>query len=168
MRQDSTFHRWERRRNSSSIPCIPFLADTLRRSCNWKWGQAAHLSKPARRPGWWKGNLLYFGCWQLGGRWGGQMPVQRLTPPLPTDSQWARAFRDRRRGRHTESAQSALIVILKSVTGGLLSVIMMVLSTVNLQFQGQFVSMSWGQFWELGQLIIVWLTSSTCWGFQTL
>ena len=69
------------------------------------------------------------------------MPVQRLTPPLPADSQWARAFRDRRRGRHAESAQSALIVILKSVTGGLLSVIMMVLSTVNLQFQGQFVSM---------------------------
>ena len=59
------------------------------------------------------------------------MPIQRLNFLLPTDSQWARTFRDRKRGQHAESAQSALIVILKLVTGGLLSVIMLVFSSVQ-------------------------------------
>ena len=41
-----------------------------------------------------------------------------------------------------ETAQSALIVILKLVIGCLTSVILIVLSTVSLQFQGQFVPIS--------------------------
>ena len=73
-------------------------------------------------------------------RWGRQIPVQRLTP-LP-DSQGARAFIDRGRRLHEETAQSALTVILKLVTGGLTSVILIVLGAVNLHFQGQFVSIS--------------------------
>ena len=71
---------------------------------------------------------------------GGRTPVQRLTPP--TDNQWARAFIGGGRGLHAETAQSALMVILKLVIGGLTSVILIVLGTVNLQFQGWFVSIS--------------------------
>ena len=41
-----------------------------------------------------------------------------------------------------KTAQSALTVILKLVTGGLMSVILIVLSAVSLQFQGRFVPIS--------------------------
>ena len=49
-----------------------------------------------------------------------------------------------RRGErlHAETAQSALTVIFKLVVGGLTSVILIVLGTVNLQFQGPFVPIS--------------------------
>ena len=82
-------------------------------------------------------------CFTLdaGNWWGGWTPVQRPTSPTP-DSQWARAFIDRGRRLRAETAQSALTVILKLVIGGLTSVISIVLSTVNLQFQGRFVSIS--------------------------
>ena len=46
------------------------------------------------------------------------------------------------RGLHAETAQSALTVILKLVIGSLASVILIVLGTVNLQFQGRFVPIS--------------------------
>ena len=46
------------------------------------------------------------------------------------------------RGQRAERAQSALTVIFKLVTGGLISVILVVLGTVNLQFQGHFVPIS--------------------------
>jgi len=46
------------------------------------------------------------------------------------------------RGLWAETAQSALTVILKLVIGGLTSVIFIVLGTVNLHFQGWFVSIS--------------------------
>ena len=46
------------------------------------------------------------------------------------------------KGLRAETAQSALTVILKLVIGGLTSVILIVLSTVSLQFQGQFVPIS--------------------------
>ena len=46
------------------------------------------------------------------------------------------------RGLHAETAQSALTVILKLVIGGLTSVVLIVLSTVSLQFQGWFVPIS--------------------------
>ena len=72
---------------------------------------------------------------------GGRTPVQRPTPPSP-DNQGARAFIDRGRGLHAETAQPALTVILKLVISGLTSVISIVLGTVNLQFQGRFVSIS--------------------------
>ena len=75
-----------------------------------------------------------------GNQWAGRMPVQRLT--LPTDSQWARAFIDRGLVLHAETAQSALTVILKLVIRGLTSIILIVLTTVNLQFQGQFIPIS--------------------------
>ena len=62
---------------------------------------------------------------------GGQTSVQRPTPP-PAHSQWARALRGWGRGLCAETARSALILILKLVTGGLTSIILIVLSTVNL------------------------------------
>ena len=68
------------------------------------------------------------------------MPVQRLTPPA--NNQGARAYIDRGRGLHAETAQSAPTVILKLVIGGLTSVILIVLGTVNLQFHVRFVSIS--------------------------
>ena len=64
------------------------------------------------------------------------------SPATPSDEQWTRAFIDRGRGLHAETAQLALAVMLTLVIGGLISVILIVLSTVNLQFQDQFVSIS--------------------------
>ena len=90
---------------------------------------------------------------------GGQTPVQRLTLPTPTDHQWARAFIDGGRGLHAEIAQSTLTVILKLVIGGLTSIILIVCSRVSLQFQGQLVSISWGQVSKLWPLMS-WLQSS--------
>ena len=48
------------------------------------------------------------------------------------------------RGLHAEIAQSAQIVILKLVISGLTSINLIVLSTVNFQFQGRFVPISLG------------------------
>ena len=56
--------------------------------------------------------------------------------PLPPDNQWARTFIDQWQGPHGETVQSALIVILKLVTGSLTSIILIVLGTVNLWVQG--------------------------------
>ena len=66
--------------------------------------------------------------------------VQRPTPPAP-NNKGVRAFIYRGRGLHAETAQSALTA-LKLVIGGLTSIILIVLSTVNLQFHGQFVPIS--------------------------
>ena len=88
--------------------------------------------------------MLYLGCWQstVRGRW---TPVQRsiTTPgPLHTDNQWASTFIDRRKMLQAETAWLTLTVILKLAVNGLTSVILTVLSTVNLQFQGWFVLIS--------------------------
>ena len=61
---------------------------------------------------------------------------------LPLNNQEARAFVDRGRGPHAEAAQSSLIVILKLVIGGLTSIILITSGTVNVQFQGPFISIS--------------------------
>ena len=55
---------------------------------------------------------------------------------IHTHNQWARAFIGGGRLLHAETAQSALTVIFKLVIGDLTSVILIVLNTVNLQFQG--------------------------------
>ena len=62
----------------------------------------------------------------------------KVNSPYP-DKQWARAFVDRGRGLHPETAQSAQMLILKVVIGGLPTVILIVLSTVNPQFWSWFV-----------------------------
>ena len=70
------------------------------------------------------------------------MSVQRPSPT--TDNQWATTFIDGGGGwaLYTETVQSALTGILKLVMGGLTSIILIVLGTVNLQFHGWFVSIS--------------------------
>ena len=130
---------------------------SLAEYCNQKWGLAA------RRP---KGNkkarlverkvcfILDAGNWG----WGQWTPVQRPTPPpSPScDTLGVRAFIGEGRGLHAERAQAALTVILKLVIGGLTSVILIVISTVNLQFQGWFVSISFFlNFWILFYLFFI-------------
>ena len=69
------------------------------------------------------------------------MSIQRPTTPTPATG-GARAFIDRRRRPHAETEQSFLTVIFKLIIGGLTGVILVVLGTVNLQFQGLFVPIS--------------------------
>ena len=59
-----------------------------------------------------------------------------------TDNQRGKSFYRQTGGLHAETAQSALTVILKLVTGGLTSVILIVSGIVNLQSQGPFVPIS--------------------------
>lgn len=68
------------------------------------------------------------------------LSVQRLTPT--TDNQKVRAIVDRGRRLHAKTTQSALTVIFKLVISGLTSVMLVVLGTVNLLLQDQFVSIS--------------------------
>ena len=65
-------------------------------------------------------------------------PKANSTP----DNQGARAFIDRGGRLHIETAQSALMLILKLVISGLTNVVLIVLSTVNHSFQGQSISIS--------------------------
>ena len=72
-------------------------------------------------------------------------------PALATSE--ARAFINRRRELHAEIAQLSVTVILKLAIHGLTSIILVVLGTVNLQFQDPFSPFLWGQFSELWQLL---------------
>ena len=52
----------------------------------------------------------------------GSYPKADSPPPAtPSDEQWTRAFIDRGRGLHAETAQLALAVMLTLVIGGLIS-----------------------------------------------
>ena len=85
---------------------------------------------------------VYFRCQPLGvgeGWAGGYLSRGRL-PTLATSG--ARAFIDRRRGLHAETAESALTFIFRLVIGSLISITLVVLGTVNLQSQGPFVPIS--------------------------
>ena len=84
-------------------------------------------------------------------------PKADYTPHPPTDNGGKSFYSWGWGSLHAETAQSALTVILKLVIGGLISVILIVLGTVNLQFQGLF-PFPWGQFLELWQLMS-WLQS---------
>ena len=66
----------------------------------------------------------------MGLGWGEVDVFQRATSPSP-NNQGARPFINKGRGLHAETAQSALTVILKLVSGALTS-ILIVLGTVNL------------------------------------
>ena len=102
--------------------------------------------KPLKRPGWWKGKFTLF--WILAtqrgsGGWADICPKANSTHTHThpaTDNQWAGAFIGQGRGLHAEKVQLTLTVILKLVIGGLINVILIVLSTLDLQFQGQPVS----------------------------
>ena len=93
--------------------------------------------KPIKRQAWWK---VYFileaGKWWL--EVGGRTPVQR-SAPLPGHPV-GKSFYRHREGLQAETAQSALTVILKLVTGSLTSINLF--KVVTLQFQGPFVPIS--------------------------
>ena len=69
----------------------------------------------------------------------GQLPAP--APAIP-EEQGIGAFIDRERELCAKTAQSALTVIFKLILGGLVSLILVVVGTVNLQFQGPFVPIS--------------------------
>ena len=56
---------------------------------------------------------------------------------LPYWQPGTRVFTDKGRELYAETAQSSLTVILKLVIHGLTIIILIVLDTINLQFQGQ-------------------------------
>ena len=79
-----------------------------------------------------KESLLYFGCQQLGEMVDRHLPKCDSLPPLIVGE----SFYRRREG--ATCRKSHLSVILTLVIGGLTSVILIVLSTTNLQFQALF------------------------------
>ena len=107
--------------------------------------------KPINRPGWWKAKFALF---QMSASATGEGEGRHLSkgwlPALATSG--VRAFINRR-GLHAEIAQLSLTVILKLAIDGLTSIILVVLGTVNLQFQDPFFPFLWGQFSELWQLL---------------
>ena len=114
---------------------------TCRISGYQKWGPAACGLKAKKRGkvgG--KKSLLYFGYWQPGED--GLLSAGCLPPHPLITYQWARAlYRQRERAMCRNSNQLCQSSWNWSC-GGLISVILIVLSTVNLQFQSQFVSIS--------------------------
>ena len=117
-------------------------------SSNWKWGPATHLSKAGK-----EARLVERKVWWVGV--GGERLSKGLLPPA--DNQWAGAVTHRGRGLHAEHSQLWQPSWNWSCSG-LTSIILMVLGTVSLQFQGWFVPFPWGQVSKLWQLMS-WLAS---------
>ena len=65
-------------------------------------------------------------------------------------------------GLHAETAQSTLAVIFKLVIGALISVILVVLGTVNLQFQSNAVSISLRPFLGTVAAYVMAMVWSSC------
>ena len=86
-----------------------------------------------------KESLLNFRCWQLGGE--GGLLSKGWLPPLTIRGQ---ELLEPEGGGYMQKQQSALTVIWKLIIGGLILVILIALSTVNLHFQGWFVPISLG------------------------
>ena len=88
-----------------------------------------------------KENLLYFRYWQLWGDGGRHLSKGRLSS---TDKQGVKAFIDRVGDGRATCRNSVVISnsLFKLVIGGLTSIILNVLGTVSLQFQGPFASIS--------------------------
>ena len=84
----------------------------------------------------------------------GYTPAQGRLPSQPNRQQVQR-FRDRGRGLRGETARSALTVILNLVIDGWTSSILIVLGTVTLQSQGQFVPISLRPFLRTGEAVVM-------------
>ena len=82
--------------------------------------------KPLKRPCWWKGKFALF--WILA-TW-------------EKDSRGQQLLHAEGGGLQAEIARSALTIILNLVISDLTSIILIVLRTVNLQFQSQFIPIS--------------------------
>ena len=98
--------------------------------------------------------MLYFGCWQPGQGAGGadSRPKADSPHPPPHDNQWARAFIRRREGatrRNSTVSSDSPPEIGHVVIGDPNSIILIVLSTVNLQFQGRFAPILWRPVLEI-------------------
>ena len=78
--------------------------------------------------------MLYFRCCIWGGGRVDICPKADSHHPLATSG-----ARDRGKGLQVETAQSAVTVIFKLVISSLTRVVLVVLGTVNLKFQGPFV-----------------------------
>ena len=65
-------------------------------------------------------------------------------------------------GGYMQKQQSALTVTFRLVTGGLTSVILVVLGTVNLQFQGPFVPISLRLIFTIVAASVVGAVWSSC------
>ena len=119
--------------------------------------------KPVNRAVWWKGKFAVFLVPATGQGQGRHLSEGQLLPS--TGKLWARALIDRsgEGGRlHAETAQSALTVIFTLVIGGLTSVILLVLGTLNLQFQGPFVPISLRPVLEIVAAAVVGTVWSSC------
>ena len=117
-------------------------ADTVTETQVW---QLAARKPILERQRWWEEKFALF--WRLATRGeGGLMSKGQLS----TSHQWARAFKGEFREGESEKGggymQKPCSQLWQSSwnwsCGGLISVILIVLSTVNLQFQGQFVPVS--------------------------
>ena len=119
--------------------------------------------KPIKRPGWWKGKFALFQMLATGG--GGHADVCSKTHSLHTSNQWGKGFYRQKEEASCRKQNSFLTVIFKLIIGGLTSVILVVLGTVNLQFQGLFVPISLRPVLKIvaacimGMVVIMQLTS---------
>ena len=108
--------------------------------CYWKWWvQLLSAPNPVQSLGLWKGTFAL--SWMLATRVGAGVGWEWFLSKgwlTPTDNQRARAFTGEGSGLHAETAQSALRVTLKLFIG-LTNIILIILSIVNVHFQGQFV-----------------------------
>ena len=68
-------------------------------------------------------------------------------------SHWGKSFYRQKEGAYAETGQSVPTVIFKLIICGLTIMILVVLGTVNLQFQVHLFPLLWGQFSELWQLM---------------
>ena len=120
--------------------------------CNRKWGLAANCSKAIKEARLVERGISFIldaSNQKEGGRLSkGQLPV--------TDS--GQELLEAEGGGYIQKQNYQLTVTLKLVISGLTSVILTVLSTVNIQVQGQFVSISCIQFSEF-QRLISWVQS---------
>ena len=91
----------------------------------------------------------------------GASPKAHSPPPTPSN-QGVRAFIDGGREVRAETAQSSLTVILKLAISDLTSVILNVLGTVNLQFQGQFVSIFLRPVFRIPAAYVMVMVWSSC------
>ena len=99
--------------------------------------------KPLKRPGWLKGAFPLFWMPATKGRVDACPKANSL--PLIVSGQ---ELLEAEGGGYIQKQNYQLTVTLKLVIGGLTNVISTVLNTVNIQFQGQFVSISCIQFSE--------------------
>ena len=105
--------------------------------------QLPTAQKPMNRPDWWKGKFALFLMLETGvaGQGGGHLFKGGLPPPQQAGGE---SFYRQSKGRwlHAEIVQSSLTVLFTLIIGGLTSIILIVLGTVNLQFQGPLVPIS--------------------------